>query len=108
MVIDRYHDLWHVEHAFRLTKSDLEARPIFHRLDETIQAHLVIVFASLAIAKYIEIKTGMSIQKVLKLAERVLTHKVTNTRTGESAYVETTTEDPELKAKIDLLKSLGH
>jgi len=77
-------------------------------LDETIQAHLVVVFASLAICKYIEIKTGMSIRKVLKLAEKVLTHKVTNTKTGESAYVETIIENPELKAKIELLKSLGH
>ena len=107
-IIERYHDLWKVEHAFRLTKSDLEARPVFHRLDETIQAHLVIVFAGLAICKYIEIRTGMSIQRVLKLAEKVLTHKVTNTKTGESAFIETTIEDPILKHKIEALKSLGH
>lgn len=108
VVIDRYHDLWKVEQSFRITKSDLEARPIFHRLDETIKAHLVIVFAGLAIAKYIEMKTGMSIQKVLKLAEKVLTHKVTNRNTGEIAYVETTIEDLVLKEKIELLKTLGH
>ena len=107
-IIERYHDLWRIEYAFRLSKSDLEARPVFHRLDETIQAHLVIVFAGLAICKYIEIKTGMSIHKVLKLAEKVLTHKVTNTKTGESGYIETMIEDPELKENIDLLKSLGH
>ncbi|HSW57128.1 MAG TPA: hypothetical protein VLH15_01875 [Dehalococcoidales bacterium] len=108
LVIERYHNLWRVEHAFRLTKSDLEARPVFHSLDETIQAHLIIVFAGLAICTYIEMKTGMSIQKVLKLAEKVLTHKVTNTRTGESSYIETLNENPEIKDKINLLKSLGH
>jgi len=107
-VIERYHDLWRIEYAFRLTKSDLEARPVFHRLDETIQAHLVIVFAGLAICKYIEDKTGMSIQRVLKLAEKVLTHKVTNIKTGEYAYIETTIEDPRIKEKIAFLKSLGH
>lgn len=107
-VIDRYHDLWRIENSFRITKSDMEARPIFHRLDETITVHLVIVFAGLAIARYIEIQTGMSIKKALKLAEKLLTHKVTNTKTGEVAYVETTIEDPTLKEKIDLLKSLGH
>jgi len=107
-VIERYHDLWRIEYAFRLTKSDLEARTVFHRLDETIQAHLIIVFAGLAICKYIEDKTGMSIHRVLKLAEKVLTHKVTNIKTGEYAYIETTIEDPRVKAKIDLLKSLGH
>lgn len=107
-VIERYHDLWRIENSFRITKSDLEARPIFHRLDETIQAHVIIVFAGLAIARYIEIETGMSIKKVLKLAEKVLTHKITNTKTGESAYVETTIENTILQEKLNLLKSLGH
>lgn len=107
-VIDRYHDLWRIENSFRLTKSDLEARPIFHRLEETIKAHLVIVFAALAICKYIELKTNMSIRKVLKLADKVLTHKVINPKTGETAYIETTIEDSILKEKINLLKSLGH
>jgi len=106
-VIERYHDLWRIEYAFRLTKSDLEARPVFHSLDATIQAHLVIVFAGLAICKYIEMETGMSIQRVLRLAEKVLTHKVTNIKTGETAFVETTIENPRVKEKIELLKSLG-
>lgn len=107
-IIDRYHDLWRIENSFRLTKSDLEARPIFHRLDETIKAHLVIVFAGLAIARYIELKSNMSIHKALKLAGKVLTQKVTNTVTGETAVVETTIKDSILKEKIELLKSLGH
>ena len=108
VVISRYHDLWRIEKSFRITKSDLEARPIFHRLDETIKAHLVVVFAGLAVSKYIEISTGMSIQKVLKLAGKVLTHKITNTQTGETAYTETTIEDPILRGKIDALRTLGH
>lgn len=107
-VIDRYHDLWRIEKSFRITKSDLEARPIFHRLDETITAHLIIVFAGLAISQYLEIKTGMSIKRILKIAGKVLTQKVTNTATGETAVVETTIKDPILKEKIELLKSLGH
>ncbi len=107
-IIDRYHDLWRVEKAFRITKTDLEARPIFHRLDETIKAHLVIVFAGLAITRYLELKTNLSIKRILKIAGKVLTHKVTNTKTGETAYVETTIEDPELQEKINFLKSLGH
>lgn len=108
IVIERYHDLWRIEGAFRLTKSDLEARPIFHRLDETIKAHLLIVFAGLAISRYLEIKTGMSLKQILKVAGKVLTHKVTNTKTGETAFIETTIEDAKLKQRIELLKSLGH
>lgn len=107
-VINRYHDLWQIETAFRLTKSDLKTRPVFHQLDETIKAHLLIVFAGLAISRYLEINTGISIKRILKLAGKVLAHKVTNRQTGETGDIETTIEDPELKAKIEFLKSLGH
>jgi hypothetical protein len=50
----------------------------------------------------------VSIQKVLKLAGKVLTHKVTNIKTGECGSIQTTIEDPVIKEKIDFLKSLGH
>lgn len=107
-VIERYYDLWRVEKAFRITKSDLEARPVFLRLDKTITCHLIIVFAGLAICRYLEIKTDMSIQRILKIAQKVLTHEVTNNQTGETAMIETTIESPELKEKISLLSSIGH
>lgn len=108
MIIERYHDLWRIENSFRLTKSDLEARPVFHRLDETIKAHLVIVFAGLAIAKYLEINLGMSIERILHIAGKVLTHTVVNTKTEEKAEIETTIEDPNLKQVIERLRAVGH
>ena len=43
-----YHDLYQVERSFRMAKSDLADRPIFHRLHDSIEAHLTIVFAALA------------------------------------------------------------
>jgi transposase len=107
-VIDRYHDLWHIENSFRITKSDMEARPIFHRLDETIQAHMVLVFAGLAISKYIEQSTGMSIKKVLQYSSRILTHTMINTKTGEQIDKETTIENPYLKQVIERLRNVGH
>jgi len=107
-VIERYHDLWRIEKAFRITKTDLEARPIFLRLDKTITCHLIIVFAGLAIIRYLEIKTNMSIKRILKIAGKVLTHEVANAQTGEKALIETTITDEELKQKIELLNSLGH
>lgn len=107
-VIERYYDLWRVEKAFRITKSDLEARPVFLRLDKTIICHLLIVFAGLAICRYLEIKTNMSIHKILKIAQKVLTHKVINNQTKETALIETTIEDSVLKKQIEFLNSLGH
>jgi len=39
-VISCYHDLWHVEQSFRISKTDLAARPMFHRTRDAIEAHL--------------------------------------------------------------------
>lgn len=63
-IIDHYHDLWHVEKAFRIAKSDLEARPIFHHKKENIEVHIGIVFVSLCLAKSIELISHLSINRV--------------------------------------------
>jgi Transposase DDE domain len=65
-VIAKYHELWHVERSFRMSKHDLAARPIFHHLRESIEAHLTIVFTALAVAHAIQDKTGMAIANVVK------------------------------------------
>lgn len=108
IVIERYHDLWRIEKSFRITKSDLEARPVFLQLDKTITAHLIIVFAGLAISRYLEIKTSMSIHHIVKVAQKVLTHKITVLKTGETGLVETTIEDPEICGQLEQLRNLGH
>lgn len=65
-VIAKYHDLWHVEKSFRMSKSDLAARPMFNRMRDAIEAHLTIVFAALAVSHAIQSRTGVSIAKVVK------------------------------------------
>ncbi len=63
LIISRYKDLWHVEKSFRIAKSDLQTRPIYHHKLENVKAHILIVFVALAISKSIEIKLNKSIQK---------------------------------------------
>jgi len=65
-VIAAYHQLWQVEASFRMTKSDLRARPVFHHEREAIEAHLTVVFASLAISRYLHAQTGISIKKLVQ------------------------------------------
>lgn len=65
-VVAAYHDLYQVERSFRMTKSDLAARPVFHRLEDSIQAHLTVVFAALAISREAQARSGLSINKILK------------------------------------------
>ena len=65
-VISSYHDLWHVEQSFRMSKSDLQARPMFHRTRDAIEAHLTIVFAALAVARTVQDRTGLALRNVIK------------------------------------------
>ena len=66
-VIANYHLLFHVEAIFRMAKSDLKARPVFHRNRDAIEAHLNIVFAALAVSKNIEYQIKISIKQFVKL-----------------------------------------
>ncbi|AYA23376.1 IS1634 family transposase [Rhodococcus rhodochrous] len=65
-VIAKYHDLWHVEQSFRMSKTDLRARPMFHRTRDAIEAHLTIVFAALAVAREVQDHSGLGIGNVVK------------------------------------------
>jgi len=65
-VVAYYHQLFQVEATFRMAKSDLKARPIYHRKRDAIEAHLTIVLAALAISRNIERLTGISIKQFVK------------------------------------------
>jgi hypothetical protein len=62
-VVADYHDLYQVERSFRTAKSDLAGRPMFHRIRDSIQAHLTVVFAALAVSRDAQARTGVSIRK---------------------------------------------
>lgn len=76
-IIDIYRGLWRIEESFRVTKSDLEARPVFVSREEHIQAHFLTCFIALTIARIIEHKLGhkYSIGRILEsLAKSECTH----------------------------------
>ena len=56
-----------------MAKSDLAARPIYHRTKDSIEAHLTIVFAALAVSRWIEDTTGWSVKKFIKTVRRYRT-----------------------------------
>jgi transposase len=66
-VITAYHQLFQVEKSFRMAKSDLKARPIFHYKREAIEAHLTLVLAALTIGRRLEAKTHLSLKHLVKL-----------------------------------------
>lgn len=98
-IIAHYHNLWHVEQAFRVAKSDLSMRPIFHVKKEAIQAHILICFMALAISKYAEIKTGMSLKRIIIALKRVTDASLVDKITGREMVMRMNVHD---EAKVIL------
>jgi transposase len=55
-IIDIYRGLWRIEESFKVTKSELEARPVYVWTREHIEAHFLTCFVALTIARILEIK----------------------------------------------------
>ena len=102
-IIDQYHNLWHIEQVFRIAKSDLQTRPIYHFKKQTIQAHILICFMALAICKYMELKTKKSTKAMIKLLMEVTDARILHTLTNEEIILRS-----EISAETeDLIKKLS-
>jgi hypothetical protein len=64
------------ERSLRMSKSDLRARPIYHRKRDSVEAHLTIVSAALAVSRWIEAWTGWSIGEFVRTARRYRTVEI--------------------------------
>ena len=82
-IIQRYHELYKIEQAFRISKSDLQTRPIFHFKEEPIKLHILICFMALVIAKHVELKTGISIRKFVDEAKKNADGEIFNSVTNK-------------------------
>lgn len=82
-IIDNYKQLWKIEKAFRISKTDLRIRPIYHRLKHRIEAHICIAFCAYKIYKELERQleekqTGLSAEKAIDIAKTI--YRITITR----------------------------
>jgi hypothetical protein len=75
-VIGAYHQLFQIERSFRMSRHDLQGRPVYHRKRDSIEAHLTIVLAALAVSRWIEEATGWSIRKFVRTARRYSTVEI--------------------------------
>lgn len=66
-IVDRYHSLWRIEQSFRMSKSDLQTRPIFHHKEDAIRAHVLICFIALIMEKYLELTINLSLNRIREL-----------------------------------------
>jgi len=72
-IIDIYRGLWRVEDSFRITKSELETRPIYVKRDDRIKAHFLICFISLVIVRLVQKRTNheFSIEQLIETMNNI-------------------------------------
>jgi len=101
-IIHQYHNLWHVEKAFRMAKSDLQTRPIYHFNNKAIHSHILICFMALAIGTYMELSAKRSLKKILKILKEAVEVKIKDRITQDIITIqpELSTELRELLTKL--------
>lgn len=104
-IIERYNELYKIEHAFRISKNDLEMRPVFHYKEDPIKLHLLICFIALVISKYIELQTDISIKKIVSEAKKITDARFINNITGDLIKIRTrlTPQIIQILKKLNLL-----
>lgn len=79
-VIENYGHLWQIEKAFRVAKTDLKIRPIYHYVQQRIEAHICLAFVAYKIYKELERqlkekKTDISPEKAIEIAKTIYSIK---------------------------------
>jgi transposase len=69
-VIENYSQLWNIEKAFRISKTDLRIRPIYHRLRNRVEAHICVCFAAYSVYK--ELERLLNLNKISLSAEKAI------------------------------------
>lgn len=88
-IISYYQELWHVEQAFRMSKTDLRTRPIFHYTHDAVKAHVLLCFMGLMVGKFLEIKTSLSLKRVRDILWNVHEAHIKDELTGKNITLQT-------------------
>ncbi len=88
LIIENYSQLWKIEKAFRITKTDLKIRPIYHFKSRRIEAHICISFAAYKIYKELERQlkekqSTLSPEKAIEIAKTIYSIILTTPTTKE-------------------------
>ena len=84
-----------------MSKHDLQARPIHHHKRESIDAHLTVVFAALAVTQYLEDASGWSIKRFVRSARRYRTVQI---KLGSQTLTAQQPPPEDLRAALDQIR----
>ncbi|MDM1373855.1 IS1634 family transposase [Myroides marinus] len=87
-ILENYNHLWRIEKAFRVAKTDLQIRPIYHRKQKRIEAHICLTFVAYKLYKEIERlleikKSDWSVEKVIEVSKSIFQIEIKNPINGE-------------------------
>lgn len=105
-IIQNYNQLWHIERAFRISKTDLKIRPIYHRNRNRIESHICIAFVAYTIYKEVERRLAvkrvpLNPARVAELTKTMYTIKIKIPETDQWEVIPFEwTEEQELVGKI--------
>ena len=110
-ILSTYRGLWQVEQTFRIAKSSLKIRPVFHYNTDRIRAHFLICYMSLAIIRYVEfelLKNNLHypIEQLHSLLNQMRVTKVHHA--DKNIYVLLEDPPPELAPIYKVLKIMWH
>ena len=88
-IIENYQNLWQIEKAFRISKTELKIRPIYHRLQRRIEAHICLSFTAYKVYKELERqlkekKSLLSVNKAIEIAENIMEITISLPQTGKT------------------------
>ena len=102
-VIENYKNLWHIEKAFRMSKTDLRIRPIYHRLRHRIEAHICVSFTAYCIYKELERalsmhKSTLSLKKAAEITHNMyeITYKLPDSKHTKTKLLKMDEQQTEL------------
>ena len=102
-VIANYRNLWFIERAFRMNKTDLRIRPIFHRLYNRIEAHICICFTAYSIMLELERllkakKSGLSLKRAQEITHNMyqIIYQLPNSKDTKTQILKMDREQQEL------------
>jgi len=103
-IVSYYRELWHVEQAFRMSKTDLKARPIFHYAHDAIKAHVLLCFMALMLGKFLEIKTHLSLRRIRDILWNIHEAHIEDTLTGNRIVLQTNLTEYNASGLAEVLK----
>jgi transposase len=86
-VLDKYGDLFEVEHAFRSLKSELQVRPIFHWTNKRIEGHIALCFLAYTMLNYLRLTTGLQQRELVRALDQMQLSEIKEGQQKETFFL---------------------